>query len=138
MNLIDALVATLIISVIAISSAGFLTYSKDMLVDSENYYEATKASMEKIEQFQQPLLSYTNGSPEANLSVGLHNDTSADIDSTYDLKTKFTGTRTYNVNESNWGSSAYKYKDITVTTSWQYKGNTKSVSLEILKRDDDT
>jgi len=132
MNIVDLVVAGLILAILVVVSSSSLGYIKTRLVDSENYYEANKFSMATLEKLQP--LSYTDPVDTA-LAIGTHNE---DLPTECKLATNHSGKRSYEVTEKHWDSpgTTYGYKEINVTTSWKYEGNDKSVTLGSLKRDD--
>jgi hypothetical protein len=126
------------VGVMVICGASIFGVVKDFLVDAENYYEAYRFSMEPLEQAQpilyaDPFLNVaTIDMPNTPLPLPAGN-----------LRDVFGGTRSYVVVERDWDNSPgppsglYKYKEIIATTSWNHKGQNKSVSSGILKRKND-
>ena len=130
MNIVDLIVGVVILAIIMVASSSFLGYVKDSLVNSENYYEANKFSMATLEELQ-PLLYDADPELTVNLPNTVHDTALPDCK----LRNSYGGGRSYTVTENNWDLlGTYKYKEITVTTSWVYKGQNKSVSLGALKR----
>ncbi len=132
MNIIDLIIASLIVAIIIVTSASSLWYTKISMVDAENYHEANKFSMATLEKLQP--LPYTDSIDHA-LDTGTHTE---DLPADCKLVINYSGKRSYEVKENHWDSpgTTYNYKEINVTTSWKDKGNDKSVKLGVLKRDD--
>ncbi|MDP3730328.1 MAG: hypothetical protein Q8R14_02235 [Candidatus Omnitrophota bacterium] len=128
MSLVDLIVACLIIAIMVVSSSAILEYTKDKLVDSENYYEATKFSMATLEELRP--LDYTDPALDITPPDQRH---AADLPFPCNLRDRYSGNRSYVVSEQNW-DVASSYKEIIVATSWVYKGQNKSVSLGVVKR----
>ena len=131
MSILDVIIGSIIIALLIVGSTGLFGAVKDFLVDAENCYQANKFSMQTIEELK--VLPYSDTALAASPAPGLPYDRPLDASK---LKDVFSGTRSYVVADKNWATGTDPYKEITVTTTWQYKGQTKPVSLVLLRRKD--
>jgi len=128
LSIADVIVGCVIIAILAVGGTSIFGLVKDSLVDADNYYEASKFSMETIEDLQ--VLPYSDLIVSATPY-----DRPLDACKLKDIRS---GTRSYVINQKYWDApgTTYGYKEIISTTSWIYKGKDKTISLAILRRND--
>ena len=134
MNIVDLVVASIMIAIIVMASTSLAVFLKDGLIDSENYYEANNFTTAIMEELQP--LSYRDDA----WSLTPYPQHERPLPEGCKLRENYNGARHYEVGGGNeyWkdgdGSSVYKY--VWVHTTWNYKGQFKQVVLFAVKRDE--
>jgi len=134
LNIIDVVVASIMVAILVIASFSFFVFIKDSLIDSGNRYEANKFSIATLERLQP--LPYADASLAAS-ATPYNEPLPSDCNL---IKIDPGASRSYNVTEIDWDRTppedSRRYKQILVTTSWIRKGTPKTVSFGVLKRND--